>query len=1278
MREPIRRSPGTEMQDPSHTTMTISALAAELPQANRLDEIRMLVGLMRDHPDGIDVARRRLRLDDRHMGYYLRAAATLGLLFTAGERRTVTELGERLLASAAMSTDEAMILRQAIVQAPVLAPFHGYLLHDEAVSTEELVRIIRESFGLSESTALRRAKTLIAWRKRLAHMSRTIPSVAPPKPEPAQLDIFVPSSTGPNPTVEWPAMERFPRNQHPHHRVEDVVSADLARSERVTIITGYTSLAYLLDYLGDIEDSPVHVRVAFGVEPALEGVDGLERRSAGITIADAMRDYWLGRGISVLSCRSVLRTLGLLQNGRLTVRVSPRRRTRIHAKIFISDGAATLGSSNFSRGGMRELTEVNARFQPEQEPERYAETVAFAERTWALAVEFTDGFRELLMQLVRHITWEEAVARSAAALLEGEWASERDLGGSIAANLWPSQTQGIKQALWLIENVGTVVIADATGSGKTRMGAHLLRSVRDRQRTRGHLGESTPSDPVLVCPPAVIENWQDELIDCGLNLEPFSQGRLSHPDASGHQRILRAIRHASLLAVDEAHNYHNPRSRRTMALFSGTADRNVLFTATPVNRDAQDLLSIVELLGADNLDDEPLRILREKLWHRGAGPQNLDAAEHEALRASILHFMVRRTKKMLNTLVDREPERYRNRQGALCRYPRPTSGVYPLGESPADCHLAAEIREIAGALRGVLHLRRPIVLSEALRAQGITEARYCKMRESGAAGLAAHHVMATLRSSRAALFEHLHGTARAAERFEISPDFKSVHSGDQIQKLSELQGAALPEQPLAEFLPTWLTAPPAYAEAVEEELQRYRKIAELAEQLSDGREQAKVGHLKQLLDEHELVLAFDSRPITLVYLCKAMKSVEAEVFCATGDAKAAGHRKQVQRRFALGAKGGRGLGLCSDALAEGINLQQGSAVVHLDMPSVIRVAEQRIGRIDRMDSPHAEIAIWWPGDAPDFALRTDEKIIARHEFVACLIGGNIEIPEELARGGDIVQPQEFIAQIDNYSDEVLEDAFAPVRRLVSGPAALIPASTYEALRTSKARVLAYVASVRAARPFLFATIALGEARVPRWIFVAEGEGPRTALDKVAPALEQHLHGAQSIPFDEAATSQLEKWLGELARREREILPPRKRRALDLLEDTLRNYRKAARSGGDYDRVRVVDDLLDRLANAHTDLYYDPDQIAVAWLDMLRPRLLAEIERRRRSRRRPFLLSDLGPGLRTTPLSDADLEILRGRTPSGRPLRERVVAAIVGVAAASDPAAKPEAGQASRA
>ena len=83
------------------------------------------------------------------------------------------------------------------------------------------------------------------------------------------------------------------------------------------------------------------------------------------------------------------------------------------------------------------------------------------------------------------------------------------------------------------------------------------------------------------------------------------------------------------------------------------------------------------------------------------------------------------------------------------------------------------------------------------------------------------------------------------------------------------------------------------------------------------------------------------------------------------------------------------IGLCSDSVAEGVNLQRAQAVVHLDMPSVVRIAEQRVGRIDRLDSPHDTIYAWWPEDAPEFALRSDERFIERYETVDNLLGSNV-------------------------------------------------------------------------------------------------------------------------------------------------------------------------------------------------------------------------------------------------------------------------------------------------
>src|SRR5450756_2919631 len=91
-----------------------------------------------------------------------------------------------------------------------------------------------------------------------------------------------------------------------------------------------------------------------------------------------------------------------------------------------------------------------------------------------------------------------------------------------------------------------------------------------------------------------------------------------------------------------------------------------------------------------------------------------------------------------------------------------------------------------------------------------------------------------------------------------------------------------------------------------------------------------------------------------------------------------------------------GIGLCSDAMNEGINLQGASAVVQLDMPTTLRVAEQRVGRIDRMDSVYDRIEVWWPNDGPAFATHANELLVARNAESSALLGSNLPIPDFVA------------------------------------------------------------------------------------------------------------------------------------------------------------------------------------------------------------------------------------------------------------------------------------------
>lgn len=181
-----------------------------------------------------------------------------------------------------------------------------------------------------------------------------------------------------------------------------------------------------------------------------------------------MRAYWLHeRGISIELSAKVLQAVSGLDAGRLQARCIPGP-NGLHAKVFVGSKAATIGSSNFTSPGLTSQIEANVRFDAEAEPDRYAETVRVAENLWSIGEDWTAELRALLDALLRVAEWEDTLAKACAELLEGDWAARYldGLSDPAAGGLWPSQRAGIAQALWVISQVGSVLVADATGSAR--------------------------------------------------------------------------------------------------------------------------------------------------------------------------------------------------------------------------------------------------------------------------------------------------------------------------------------------------------------------------------------------------------------------------------------------------------------------------------------------------------------------------------------------------------------------------------------------------------------------------------------------------------------------------------------------------------------------------------------------------------------------------------------------------------------------------------------------
>ena len=1067
---------------------------------------------------------------------------------------------------------------------------------------------------------------------------------------------------------EWPEPERFPHN-FSKAKVESVVLNDLAARASPLIVTGFPSLDYIIDFLADLPaDKPQTLRLLIGSEPTIS-----RRSQYSInkkTLPQEVIDYWLNAGISLRLCYKIVLAMDMLKAGRLQSRYIADEQRKLHSKIYVGDEAVTLGSSNFSFTGMRKQLEANARFHHQKEPKRYREAQQLAENYWDLGDDYNGYLLDLLQQLLKVTTWQEALGRACGELLEGDWAQKyikNYLAGG-GRELWPSQKVGIAQALWMVENVGSVLVADATGSGKTRMGAYLLRAVMDRIWSTGRTRKDITA---LVCPPGVVEeSWRREASSCGLPLVALSHGVLSHQRSDRHDDVMQTIRRAQSLAIDEAHNFLNPKSFRTRGLHGNMADVVVMFTATPINRGVRDLLMIVDLLGADNLEDSALALfdrLAKRLGTLG-GKFVTTHEERLEMQKEVQRFTLRRTKVMLNAMVDQQPDAYRDDLGKKCRYPEHLSKTYETEETGIDKQIALKIRELAGQIRGLTNLRSGLELPESLRGV-IDEDVYIRGRLQGAKGLALYHLMSRLRSSRAALIEHLLGTEAAAQQFGITDTIKPEETGNVLDRLQQSAGKVHASS-LKDKLPVWLTDKEEHRRAVEEEVRIYSDILLLAEQMSDNRERSKAKQLQKLLEKHPLVIAFDSCLITLEVIKQLIEeeSAESEVIVATGSKDH--QKKKVNKLFALGSDARGVVALCSDAMSEGLNLQQASAVLLLDMPSVIRIAEQRVGRVDRMNSPHKQIEVWWPLDSDSFSLKADRKFFQRYKEVKEILGSNLPLPENLIpeelQADAPSTVEEMIQQLSELekrgqSWDGLRDAFQPVRELVVPETGLVPAEVYADVRYSKARVVSTVSLVRSKRPWAFMAIAGAEHGAPKWVLMERLHGrPVTHLEDVAIKLRELLADSpEDRPMDKQASELIDQFLNHVLEAEISLLPRKKQRALEEMRLVLDHYLKQAEQTGDQDRKEILRAALElQEVPAYEQERPDLDAVAEAWLDLIRETWYEKLAQRRRFK--PLRLRDIRRDLKTIPISSERIEGAFSRIPCSRPIHTRIVSAIVGV------------------
>ena len=149
--------------------------SADVPQEDNLGDVRRSVQAIADgHHDTASIAERTQR-SARHAGYAINAAIALEWIGEPDESKpeelegglVIHELGKKLLATKAGSPEERKVWRDSIEQSTSLKAIAPGLFGAEEPEVKAIASAIVRLAGLAQSTAERRARTLIAWRRQV-------------------------------------------------------------------------------------------------------------------------------------------------------------------------------------------------------------------------------------------------------------------------------------------------------------------------------------------------------------------------------------------------------------------------------------------------------------------------------------------------------------------------------------------------------------------------------------------------------------------------------------------------------------------------------------------------------------------------------------------------------------------------------------------------------------------------------------------------------------------------------------------------------------------------------------------------------------------------------------------------------------------------------------------------------------------------------------------------------------------------------------------------------
>lgn len=692
-----------------------------------------------------------------------------------------------------------------------------------------------------------------------------------------------------------------------------------------------------------------------------------------------------------------------LKSGKIEIKAHPSQ--NLHAKVYISRyfkddrdfGNVITGSSNFSESGLVANYEFNVQLKNSQDVKFALEKF---ELLWEQAVDISDYYVETV-QTKTHLNDRITPYQLYLKLLYEYFKTDLSLDPNLFYQNVPIgfmklkyQEQAVINAKKILDEYGGVFLADVVGLGKTYMAVLLANQL--------------PGRNLVIASPALLNkenpnSWPNVFHDFKIAAEFESIGKLDKIIERGTDRYDNVF-------IDEAHKFRNENNvsyENLSAICRGK--KVILITATPLNNSPLDILSQIKLFQkAKNSTIPGIKNLEHFFGSLQRRLQNLDRKkDYEAymnivkdnaaqIRDKVLkHIMVRRTRKEIDTYFKEDLKN----QGLKFPNVNPPEPIFYKLDTKLNGIFIKTIALITDEKQfkysrytPLLYLKKELTNFEKIAQRnmgGFMKILLIKRLESSF--FAFRKTLARfIKSYEDFIDAYNKGKVYVSKKhWQKIMDFFLAENFEAIQKLIDDEKAE--EYSIDDFKPE-------LKNDIEQDLETLKTIQALWSDINyDPKLDSFIEKIEEQkeLQNNKLIIFTESKE-TAEYLSDNLKTKLNDKVLIYHGGSSEKELKTVIANFDAKAKIKKDdyrIVVTTEVLSEGVNLHRSNVVINYDIPWNPTRMIQRVGRINRVDTPFNEIFTYnfFPTEEVNDIIKLKEAAIAKINYFIEMLGNDAKL-----------------------------------------------------------------------------------------------------------------------------------------------------------------------------------------------------------------------------------------------------------------------------------------------